>query len=131
MEASEEEKQRMREYNKNNREKIKERNKKYYIQNGEQIKIRKKQERKDNPEKYRVLDKKNYQKNREVILKRKLDYAKKTHYKAGRKFYNKPENKEINKIRDRTKHHFPLKDKNCEFCGNRTIFNLKFKWGTL
>ncbi len=119
MKTNEKEKQRMKEYYKNNIEKERKRKREYYRENKKEICKKEKQKRKDNLEEHRKKDREYYEKNRDKILKRKLAYAKKTNYKSSRKFQEKPEIKELNRIRDKTKHTYPLKNKRCERCNSK------------
>lgn len=113
-----------REYIRNyNQTKGKINQKKYYEKNKDEINRKTREYRKKTEVKERISEnnKDYHKKNKDKINERKREYSKRPEIRKRkaeiRREYNKlPKIKEINKIRDKTKHNFPLANKKCKIC---------------
>lgn len=89
----------VKEYNQNNKEKIKERNKEHYKNNKEKIKEQKKEHYKKNADKCKKYSQEHYQKNHEKIKEQRKEYNQKNkeYRKEQRKEYLQKNKNRINK----------------------------------
>ena len=107
---------RSKKYHQENREKISKRKKKYRLEHLEEMKKQEKDRRERNIEVSRQKEREYYKKNAPKIIQRKHEEAKARGFPYQKKYMQRPEVKEKNKIRDKTKHQFKLEGKKCKFC---------------